>query len=144
MKRSIQFRIRQKHLFRDNYIISIPLFSYTFFQGEPIPPSYIYVVCKSTTAIVILKPIVNGIEPQELYIQYTIEGHDMASIKINTNDTNHHIEHTITGLYPGRNYTFSILASNAFREKRSKPVNCVTDTCKLKFLILTKYVCIAN
>ncbi|VDI59176.1 Hypothetical predicted protein, partial [Mytilus galloprovincialis] len=95
---------------------------------EPIPPSYIYVVCKSTTAIVILKLIENGMVADDLYIQYTAGGQNMTSIKLHIIDTMHHIEYTVTGLYPGKHYNFSVLASNPFGETSSKQIECETDT----------------
>ncbi|CAC5373536.1 unnamed protein product [Mytilus coruscus] len=94
-------------------------------------PSYVYVVCKSTSAIVIFKPILNGDLPQELYIQYTVEGQDMTSIQVHMNDTNQLIEYTATGLNPGRKYNFSILAVNLFGETRSNQVKCLTDTLSI-------------
>lgn len=105
-----------------------------FFIGDPILPSYVYVVCKTTTAIIILKPIVNEDLPQDLYIQYFVEGKDMISIKVYTNDSNQPNEYTVTGLNPQRKYNFSILAVNQYGETRSNQFECLTETCKFVFL----------
>lgn len=88
-------------------------------------------VCKSTTAIVILKPIVNDYLPQDLYIQYAVEGQAMSPIKVHMNDANQLIEYTVTGLNPGRKYNFSILAVNPFGKTSSNQVECATESCKL-------------
>ncbi|VDI53768.1 Hypothetical predicted protein, partial [Mytilus galloprovincialis] len=102
---------------------------YHFIQKrDPLLPSYVYVICKSTTAIVILKPIVNENLPQDLNIQYAVEGKDMTSIKVHMNAANQPIEYTVTGLNPGMKYNFSILAVNPFGETRSKQFECLTET----------------
>ncbi|XP_071172106.1 uncharacterized protein [Mytilus edulis] len=85
-------------------------------------------MCKSTTAIVILKLIENGMGADDLYIQYSVGGQNMTSIKLHIIDTMHHMEYTVTGLYPGKHYNFSILVSNPFGETRSSQVECETDT----------------
>lgn len=97
-------------------------------------PSYIHVVCKITTAVVIFKPTLIGNLPQELYIHYAVEGQNISVIQIHMNDTKQPIEYTVTKLNPGRNYNFSILVVNLFGETRSKQVQCLTDTCKFLFL----------
>lgn len=96
-------------------------------------PSYVHVVCKSTTAVVIFKPTLIGNLPQELYIQYAVEGQDMTSIKVHMNDTNQAMEYTVNGLNPGRKYNFSILVGNLFGQTRSNQVKCLTDKCKFCF-----------
>lgn len=78
-----------------------------------------------------MKPIVNENLPQDLFIQYDVEGQDMSPIKVHMNNANQIIEYTVTGLNPGSKYYFSILAVNMFGKTRSNQVECLTETCKL-------------
>ncbi|CAC5394889.1 unnamed protein product [Mytilus coruscus] len=103
-------------------------------KREPIPPSFVYIVCKSTTAIVIWKPVLNRNVYQEYHIQYAETGQDMTSIKLYRNDTNQPMKYTITGLKPGRKYNFSILAVNLFGESRSNQMECLTEASLESFV----------
>ncbi|XP_052063365.1 B-cell receptor CD22-like isoform X2 [Mytilus californianus] len=96
-------------------------------EVNAIPPSLEYVVCKSTTAIVMWKHIVNEDSSLEYYIQYAENGKNMKSEKLHQDYTNQLMAYTVNGLNPYRKYTFSILAVNLLTESMSRTVECLTD-----------------
>ncbi|XP_063441913.1 neural cell adhesion molecule L1.1-like [Mytilus trossulus] len=96
-------------------------------EVNAIPPSLEYVVCKSTTAIVMWKLISNGDRSLELYVQYGEHGRNIKLEKIQQDYTNQLMAYTVNGLTPNRKYTFSILAVNFLTESKSRTVECLTD-----------------
>ncbi|VDI63056.1 Hypothetical predicted protein [Mytilus galloprovincialis] len=92
-----------------------------------IPPSLEYVVCKSTTAIVMWKQISNGDRSWEFYVQYGENGRNMKSKKLQHDNTNQLMTYKVNGLNPNRKYTFSIRAVNLLTESKSRTVECLTD-----------------
>ncbi|XP_071174749.1 cell adhesion molecule Dscam1-like [Mytilus edulis] len=96
-------------------------------EVDAIPPSLEYVVCKSTTAIVMWKLISNGDRSLKFYVQYGENGRNIKSEKLQQDYTNQLMAYTVNGLNPNRKYTFSILAVNLLTESKSRTVECLTD-----------------
>ncbi|XP_071172346.1 protein turtle homolog B-like isoform X1 [Mytilus edulis] len=101
-------------------------------KGQSIFQSFVFVVCKSTTAVVVWKPNLNEGYPEEFYVQYTYKGkNNMSTNRIPRNETRHHMVYTVNGLHPDRKYYFTVLSVSLLGEFSYETVECFTDTdCK--------------
>ncbi|CAC5421305.1 unnamed protein product [Mytilus coruscus] len=77
-------------------------------KGHFIPPSNVYVVCKSTSATVIWIPDLIGGFYKDFYVKYTDMGiNNGSSNRILYNDTYQYMVYVVDGLHPDRRYNFT-------------------------------------
>ena len=101
-----------------------------YILDKPTAPTVFYVVCKTTSAVVLWRSEFNGGSKQEFYVQYwriSQSSSSMLSPDIPDPGVTADIQYTVNNLVPETIYMFQIIARNELGDSLSKSVKCTTD-----------------
>ena len=101
-----------------------------YILDKPTAPTVFYVVCKTTSAVVLWRSELNGGSKQEFYVQYwriSQSSSAMLSPYITDPGVTADIQYTVNNLVPETIYMFQIIARNDLGDSLSKSVKCTTD-----------------
>jgi hypothetical protein len=103
---------------------------FKYILDHPIVPSVFYVVCQTTSAVVLWRSEFNGGSKQEFYVQYwriSISSQAIVSPSILDPGLTSDLQYTVNNLVPETLYIFHIIARNVLGDSFTKSVNCTTD-----------------
>ena len=101
-----------------------------YILDKPTAPTVFYVVCKTTSAVVLWRSEFNGGSKQEFYVQYwriSQSSSAMLSPYIPDPGVTADIQYTVNNFVPETIYMFQIIARNDLGDSLSKSVKCTTD-----------------
>jgi len=101
-----------------------------YILDKPTAPTVFYVVCKTTSAVVLWRSEFNGGSNQEFYVQYwriSQSSSVMLSPYIPDPGVTADIQYTVNNLVPETIYMYQIIARNDLGDSLSKSVKCTTD-----------------
>jgi hypothetical protein len=101
-----------------------------YILDKPTAPTVFYVVCKTTSAVVLWRSEFNGGSKREFYVQYwriSQSSSAMLSPYIPDPGVTADIQYTVNYLVPETIYMFQIIARNDLGDSLSKSVKCTTD-----------------
>ena len=100
------------------------------FLDKPTAPTVFYVVCKTTSAVVLWRSEFNGGSKQEFYVQYwriSQSSPSMLSPFIPDPVVTADLKYKVNDLVPDTIYMFQIIARNDLGDSLSKSEKCATD-----------------
>jgi hypothetical protein len=102
---------------------------YKHILDKPTTPTIIYVLCKTTSAVVLWKSEFNGGSKQEFYVQYwsISQSSSMLSPSIPDSGSASVLQYTVNNLVPETIYIFQVIARNNVGDSLSKSMTCTTD-----------------
>ena len=106
------------------------MIDFKYILDKPTAPTIFYVLCKTTSAVVLWKSEFNGGSKQEFYVQHwriSQSSSLMLSQSIPDSGSTSVLEYTVNNLVPDTIYIFQIIARNYLGDSLSKPLNCTTD-----------------
>ena len=112
------------------FIIINEFNNFKYILDKPTAPTVFYVVCKTTSAVVLWKSKFNGGSQQEFHVQYwRISQSSTSILSPNIPDTGvtADLQYTVNNLVPETIYIFQIIARNYLGDSLSKQVKCTTD-----------------
>ena len=101
-----------------------------FIIDQPTVPIVVYVVCKTTSAVVLWRSEFNGGSKDEFYVQYrriSQSSPSMSSSSIPDPGLTSDLQYTVNNLVPETLYIFQIITRNDYGDAFTKSVNCTTD-----------------
>ena len=102
---------------------------YKHILDKPTTPTIIYVLCKTTSAVVLWKSEFNGGSKQEFYVQYwsISQSSSMLSPSIPDSGSASVLQYTVNNLVPETIYIFPVIARNNVGDSLSESMTCTTD-----------------
>ena len=103
---------------------------FKYILDHPIVPSVFYVVCQTTSAVVLWRSEFNGGSKQEFYVQYwriSLSSQAIVSPSILDPGLTSDLQYTVNNLVPETLYIFHIIARNVLGDSFTKSMNCTTD-----------------
>ena len=103
---------------------------FIYILDKPTAPTVFYVVCKTTSAVVLWRSEFNGGSKQEFNVQYwriSQSSSSMLSPSIPDPGVSADLMYTVNNLVPDAIYMFQIIASNYLGDSLSKSATCSTD-----------------
>jgi hypothetical protein len=103
---------------------------FTYILDKPTAPTSFYVVCKTTSAVVLWKSEFNGGSKQEFYVQHwriPQSSPSMLSPTIPDSVSASVLPYTVNNLVPDTIYIFQVIARNNLGDSSSKSMTCTTD-----------------
>ena len=97
------------------FAVNANYYSYvnTYISDKPTTPTIFYVLCKTTSAVVLWKSEFNGGSKQEFYVQYwriSQSSPSMLSPSIPDSGSTSVLQYTVNNLVPDTIYMFQIIA----------------------------------
>ena len=117
---------------------------FKYILDHPIVPSVFYVVCQTTSAVVLWRSEFNGGSKQEFYVQYwriSISSQAIVSPSILDPGLTSDLQYTVNNLVPETLYIFHIIARNVLGDSFTKSVNCTTDQSRYIIVGLCLLTC---
>jgi hypothetical protein len=102
----------------------------TYISDKPTTPTIFYVLCKTTSAVVLWKSEFNGGSTQEFYVQHSRKSQSSSSMlspSIPDSDPTSEMQYTVNSLVPETIYIFQIIARNNDGDSSSTLMTCTTD-----------------
>ena len=109
----------------------------TYISDKPTTPTILYVLCKTTSAVVLWKSEFNGGSKQEFYVQYwriSQSSPSMLSPSIPDSGSTSVLQYTVNNLVPDTIYMFQIIARNNLGDSSSKLMTCTKDQSMYVFI----------
>ena len=106
------------------------MIDFKYILDKPTAPTVFYVVCKTTSAVVLWRSEFNGGSNQEFYVQHwriSQSSHSMLSPSIPDPGVTADLQYTVNNLVPETLYIFQIFTRNDYGDVFTKSVNCTTD-----------------
>jgi hypothetical protein len=102
----------------------------TYISDKPTTPTIFYVLCKTTSAVVLWKSEFNGGSTQEFYVQHSRKSQSSSSMlspSIPDSGPTSEMQYTVNSLVPETIYIFQIIARNNDGDSSSTLMTCTTD-----------------
>ena len=110
---------------------------FIYILDKPTAPTAFYVVCKTTSAVVLWKSAFNGGSKQEFYVQHwriSQSSPSMLSPTIPDSGSASVLPYTVNNLVPYTIYIFQVIARNDLGDSSSKSMTCTTDQSMYELL----------
>jgi hypothetical protein len=102
----------------------------TYISNKPTNPTIFYVLCKTTSAVVLWKSEFNGGSKQDFYVQHSRisqSSPSMLSSSIPDSGSTSVLQYTVNSLVPDTIYIFQVIARNNEGDSSSTLLTCTTD-----------------